>query len=132
MSTISVGRNHTERVEKWQSCRIERRNEFRELYDSSPHCSHAISFDVSGKISEPVNSVGAGLFGLVSLGREPGRALWVFVAWRMRILGRVLCELEVSSLFLCQKWLFGSSACRHRAEIGTGAPESFLVGIGAG
>ena len=35
----------------------------------SPHCSHAISFDVSGKISEPVNSVGAGLLGLVSLGR---------------------------------------------------------------
>ena len=69
MSTISAGRNHTERVEKWQSCRIERRNEFRELYDSSPHCSHAISFDVFGKISEPVKSVGAGLFGLVSLGR---------------------------------------------------------------
>ena len=30
----------------------------------SPHSSHAISFDVSRKVSEPVKSVGAGLFGL--------------------------------------------------------------------
>jgi hypothetical protein len=34
------------------------------LRDPNPHCSHAISFDVSGKVSEPVKSVGAGLFGL--------------------------------------------------------------------
>ena len=30
----------------------------------SPHCSHAVSFDVSEKISEPVKSVGAGFLGL--------------------------------------------------------------------
>ena len=36
---------------------------------ASPHCSHAISFDVSEKISEPVKSVGEELFGFVSLGR---------------------------------------------------------------
>jgi hypothetical protein len=52
---------------------------------------------VSEKISERVKSVGAGLFEFVSLVGEPGRALWVFVAWRMRVLGRVLCEPEVSS-----------------------------------
>ena len=61
-----------------------------------------------------------------------GVAIWVFVAWRMRVLGRVLCELEVNSLFLCLQVALWSSARRHRAEIGTGAPESFLAGIGAG
>ena len=40
---------------------------------ASPHCSHAISLDVSGKISELVNSVERDFLGLGALAGEPGR-----------------------------------------------------------
>ena len=45
-----------------------------------------------------------------------GGALRVLVAWGMRVLGRVLCELEVSSLFLCRQvalWKFSLPASRR-------------------
>ena len=65
-----------------------------------------------------------------------GLAEWgfgAFLALTMRICEQGPALAEVSSLFSCvYKRLFASSARGHFTQVCTSAPESFLVGIGAG
>ena len=100
---------------------------------ATPRLYHTISFEECRKISERVKSLGGDFLSLCALVGKPWLAVCVFLGRKIGILGRVLCELEVSSFFLClQEGSWEGSACRHGAEIGASAPECFLEGIGAG